>query len=127
VTLSIFPGVLAEDAHSAELGEWYPLLLMTLFNFSDLAGKNAPLPALPPAAPLGAAPGGGGGGGRTGRRQRAALAWSAARGAFLPLFLAATRLGAPAAVVALLCAALGGSNGWAGWARARAGGVRGSL
>ncbi len=47
VTLSIFPGVLAEDVHSAELGSWYPVALLTVFNLADWAGKSAPaLPAL---------------------------------------------------------------------------------
>jgi len=98
VTLSIFPGVLAEDLHTASLGDWYPLLLMTLFNVSDFVAKNAPL--LPPPATPGCAV-----------RQRALLGWSVARVAFLPLFLAAMRWGAPAAVVATLCIALGTTNG----------------
>lgn len=47
VTLSIFPGVLAEDVHSAELGSWYPVALLAVFNLADWAGKSAPaLPAL---------------------------------------------------------------------------------
>ncbi|GAQ77565.1 Nucleoside transporter family protein [Klebsormidium nitens] len=43
VTLSIFPGFLAEDVHSAALGDWYPVLLITAYNLGDLAGKMAPL------------------------------------------------------------------------------------
>ena len=39
VTLSIFPGYLAEDVHSVMLGDWYPLLLITVFNSTDLVGK----------------------------------------------------------------------------------------
>eukprot|EP00798_Chlamydomonas_sp_ICE-L_P013705 gene13702-19597_t len=31
VTLSIFPGVLAEDVSSQRLGDWYPLVLITVF------------------------------------------------------------------------------------------------
>lgn len=93
VTLAIFPGVLAEDTHHNAMGDWYPLMLMTLFNFSDLTGKNVPLPS-------------------RGFRHRTLLLWSIARVAFLPLFLIATRLGAPAAVVAVLCVALGVSNGY---------------
>jgi phage tail protein X len=42
VTLSIFPGVLAEDVHSAELGSWYPVALLTAFNLADWAGKSVP-------------------------------------------------------------------------------------
>lgn len=42
VTLAIFPGVLAEDVHSAELGSWYPVALLTVFNLADWAGKTAP-------------------------------------------------------------------------------------
>jgi len=45
VTLSIFPGVLAEDITSGRIGTWYPVLLIALFNVADLAGKW--LPALP--------------------------------------------------------------------------------
>ena len=39
ITLSIFPGYLAEDVHSPMLGDWYPLLLITVFNLMDLVGK----------------------------------------------------------------------------------------
>ncbi|GLC33587.1 hypothetical protein PLESTM_000088800 [Pleodorina starrii] len=42
VTLSIFPGFLAEDVHSAELGDWYPILLITAYNLADLLGKSLP-------------------------------------------------------------------------------------
>ncbi|KIZ05098.1 nucleoside transporter, putative [Monoraphidium neglectum] len=94
VTIAIFPGVLAEDSHNATLGDWYPLILMTLFNFSDLAGKNAPLPKL------------------TQRGHRTLLGWSTARALFLPLFLLAMRLGAPAAVIGALTVTLGVSNGY---------------
>ncbi|GBF98604.1 hypothetical protein Rsub_10793 [Raphidocelis subcapitata] len=98
VTLAIFPGALAEDAHSAALGDWFPILLMTAFNFSDLLGKNAPLPPPPP-------------GGAAARHARL-LRWSLARALFLPLCVGATRLGAPVAVLALLCVLLGASNGY---------------
>ncbi|WOH01034.1 hypothetical protein DCAR_0520412 [Daucus carota subsp. sativus] len=40
VTLSIFPGFLAENVQSNILGDWYPLLLITAYNVSDLAGKS---------------------------------------------------------------------------------------
>jgi len=47
ITLSIFPGVLAEDVHSAELGSWYPVALLAAFNVADWAGKSLPgVPAL---------------------------------------------------------------------------------
>jgi hypothetical protein len=74
---------------------------MTLFNFSDLAGKNAPLPKL------------------TQRGHRTLLGWSTARALFLPLFLLAMRLGAPAAVIGALTVTLGVSNGWVRWRRGR--------
>lgn len=41
VTLSIFPGVLAEDLHSPQLGSWYPILLLAAYNCADAAGKAA--------------------------------------------------------------------------------------
>ncbi len=56
VTLSIFPGVLAEDVSSARLGSWYPVVLITVFNFADwagvmrLGGRSSPLGPL--VAPL---------------------------------------------------------------------------
>ncbi|KAL3696531.1 hypothetical protein R1sor_010607 [Riccia sorocarpa] len=40
VTLSIFPGFLTEDVHSAFLGDWYGILLLTTFNVFDLVGKS---------------------------------------------------------------------------------------
>ena len=42
VTLAIFPGVLAEDVASAQLGSWYPVILISLFNLADAAGKAVP-------------------------------------------------------------------------------------
>lgn len=45
VTLSIFPGVLAEDVASEKLSSWYPVLLIAAFNVADAVGKW--LPALP--------------------------------------------------------------------------------
>ncbi|KAI8465416.1 MAG: hypothetical protein J3K34DRAFT_473490 [Monoraphidium minutum] len=92
VTLAIFPGVLAEDTRNVELGDWYPLILMTTFNFADLIGKNLPLAKDP--------------------RHPALLAWSAGRALFLPAFLLATHLGAPAAAMGALTLALGVSNGY---------------
>ncbi|CAM8964343.1 unnamed protein product [Rhodiola kirilowii] len=39
VTLSIFPGFLAENLKSKVLQDWYPVLLITAYNASDLLGK----------------------------------------------------------------------------------------
>lgn len=39
VTLSIFPGYITEDVHSAYLGNWYPVLLILGYNVFDLLGK----------------------------------------------------------------------------------------
>lgn len=40
VTLSIFPGFVTEDVHSALLGDWYAILLITGYNVFDLVGKS---------------------------------------------------------------------------------------
>ncbi|KAF9624349.1 hypothetical protein IFM89_010375 [Coptis chinensis] len=40
VTLSIFPGYISENVESKALGDWYPILLITLYNFTDLLGKS---------------------------------------------------------------------------------------
>ncbi|CAI0389317.1 unnamed protein product [Linum tenue] len=40
VTLSIFPGFLAEDVKSNLLSDWYPVLLITIYNVSDFVGKS---------------------------------------------------------------------------------------
>lgn len=39
VTLSIFPGYLTENVHSKLLRDWYPIVLITTYNLSDLVGK----------------------------------------------------------------------------------------
>ena len=39
MTLSIFPGVLAEDVESEALGGWYPILLIFTFNVADMVSK----------------------------------------------------------------------------------------
>lgn len=39
VTMSIFPGYITEDVHSAFLGDWYPVLLIASYNIADLTGK----------------------------------------------------------------------------------------
>ncbi|XP_022755140.1 equilibrative nucleotide transporter 8-like [Durio zibethinus] len=40
VTLSIFPGFIAENLESKLLQEWYPVLLITLYNVADFMGKS---------------------------------------------------------------------------------------
>ncbi|KAA8535107.1 hypothetical protein F0562_030110 [Nyssa sinensis] len=40
VTLSIFPGFIAENLESKVLGDWYPILLITMYNVSDFVGKS---------------------------------------------------------------------------------------
>ncbi|KAF3431745.1 hypothetical protein FNV43_RR26481 [Rhamnella rubrinervis] len=39
VTLSIFPGYITEDVHSEILKDWYPILLIAVYNVFDLVGK----------------------------------------------------------------------------------------
>ncbi|XP_020518170.1 equilibrative nucleotide transporter 3 isoform X2 [Amborella trichopoda] len=43
VTLSIFPGFLAEDTGSHSLGSWYALVLIAMYNGFDLIGRYIPL------------------------------------------------------------------------------------
>ncbi|GAB4815688.1 hypothetical protein N2152v2_002734 [Parachlorella kessleri] len=95
VTLSIFPGVLAEDVSSARLGSWYPVALITLFNFTDWAGKS-----LPGWAPLRL------------RDDVVILRSTTARALFVPAFLWAAASGAGPAVIGLLTLLLGLSNGY---------------
>lgn len=45
ITLAIFPGFLAEDVSSQQLGSWYPVLLITAFNIADVIGKTLPVQA----------------------------------------------------------------------------------
>ncbi|EXC04101.1 Equilibrative nucleoside transporter 4 [Morus notabilis] len=40
VTLSIFPGFIAENLESKFLKDWYPILLITAYNIADLVGKS---------------------------------------------------------------------------------------
>jgi hypothetical protein len=81
---------------SAALGDWYPVLLITLFNIADLLGKNLPF-------------------GRFQLSQQQLLGLSVLRLGFLPLFVGATLAQAPAPVIALLTFSLGLSNGWVRW------------
>ncbi|KAG6482190.1 hypothetical protein ZIOFF_054644 [Zingiber officinale] len=43
LTLSIFPGFLAEDTGSHSLGSWYALVLIAMYNVWDLIGRYIPL------------------------------------------------------------------------------------
>ncbi|CAK9139779.1 unnamed protein product [Ilex paraguariensis] len=40
MTLSIFPGFLAENVESKLFGDWYPIMLITVYNFTDFIGKS---------------------------------------------------------------------------------------
>ncbi|XP_010535863.1 PREDICTED: equilibrative nucleotide transporter 8 [Tarenaya hassleriana] len=40
VTLSIFPGFIAENLKSRLLQSWYPIMLITVYNISDFVGKS---------------------------------------------------------------------------------------
>ncbi|PIA57001.1 hypothetical protein AQUCO_00600014v1 [Aquilegia coerulea] len=39
VTLSIFPGYISENVNSNLLRDWYPIILITIYNITDLVGK----------------------------------------------------------------------------------------
>nr|AFN53707.1 hypothetical protein [Linum usitatissimum] len=43
LTLSIFPGVIAEDTAKHQLGSWYTLVLIAMYNALDLVGRYIPL------------------------------------------------------------------------------------
>ncbi|WOL18095.1 equilibrative nucleotide transporter 3-like isoform X2 [Canna indica] len=43
LTLSIFPGFLSEDSGSHSLGSWYALVLIAMYNVTDLIGRYLPL------------------------------------------------------------------------------------
>ncbi|KAK9156076.1 hypothetical protein Sjap_003556 [Stephania japonica] len=43
LTLSIFPGFLAEDTGKHSLGSWYALVLIAMYNVWDLIGRYVPL------------------------------------------------------------------------------------
>ncbi|KAL4428588.1 hypothetical protein ABPG77_008900 [Micractinium sp. CCAP 211/92] len=95
ITLSIFPGVLAEDVHSAELGSWYPVALLTAFNLADWAGKSLPgVHALRLS------------------NERTILAATLLRVLFIPAFHFAAVSGAGPAVIGALTLLLGVSNGY---------------
>jgi equilibrative nucleoside transporter 1/2/3 len=107
VTLSIFPGVLAEDVSSAKLGSWYPLVLIACFNLFDVVGKAAP--ALAPALAA-----------RAGGDARALLTLALTRVLIVPAFVCVSArrgfeaLSANELPCVLLVMALGWTNGWVG-------------
>nr|GEV27549.1 equilibrative nucleotide transporter 3-like [Tanacetum cinerariifolium] len=43
LTLSIFPGFLYENTGTHQLGSWYPLVLIAMYNILDLIGRYTPL------------------------------------------------------------------------------------
>lgn len=47
ITLSIFPGFIADDQQSKVFQDWYPILLITVYNISDLIGKSSTAIYLP--------------------------------------------------------------------------------
>ena len=107
VTLSIFPGVLAEDVRNEKLGDWYVVLLILCFNAFDVVGKM-----MPSWWPRGFEV--------LAKRPRTVAAASASRILFVPAFLAVSKtssFASPAladspAACALLVASLGLTNGW---------------
>jgi equilibrative nucleoside transporter 1/2/3 len=109
VTLSIFPGVLAEDVRNDTLGDWYAVLLILCFNAFDVVGKMVPS-WWPSGFEVLA------------KRPRTVAAAAAARLFFVPAFLAVsktrvsfasqTRLADSPAACVVLVAALGLTNGW---------------
>ena len=98
VTLSIFPGVLAEDLRSEALGDWLGVLLIFAFNLADMSAKLAVGADLPLLRGPGSA--------------RARLALAGARAGFVPLYAWAARAQASETVLFLLTLALGLSNGF---------------
>ena len=95
ITLAIFPGFLAEDISSQQLGSWYPVLLITAFNVADVIGKTLPV------------------------QEQFAMqnkVWilnlCLARILFLPAFYLAASQGFGPSVMSLLTLALGLSNGY---------------
>lgn len=94
VTLTIFPGVPAEDVHSEALGDWYNILLIAIFNVADFIGKYMPLhtPTIQKGAPLTAA--------------------AATRVLFFPCFLLAMKFWPNPVLFFFMVFALGLSNGF---------------
>lgn len=94
VTLSIFPGFLAEDVHSETMGDWYNIILIAVFNFCDLLGKVVPQSQ------------------KLLRMPQALWLMALSRVAFVPLFWLAARLQAWTVVMGVMTALLGLSNGY---------------
>lgn len=95
ITLAIFPGFLAEDVTSQQLGSWYPVLLITAFNIADVVGKTLPVQA------------------HFAMQNRSCiLNLCLARILFLPAFYVAASQGFGAGVMSALTLALGVSNGY---------------
>ncbi|DBA79274.1 TPA: hypothetical protein ACH3X2_007822 [Trebouxia sp. C0005] len=95
ITLAIFPGFLAEDISSQQLGSWYPILLITAFNVADAAGKILPVQA------------------QFAMQNRGLiLNLCLARLLFLPAFYVAASQGFGPTVMALLTLALSLTNGY---------------
>ena len=99
VSLSICPGVLAEDVSSGTLGSWYPVLLIFVFNLGDCAGKF--MPVLPRFQ-------------LTITRAKGSwlLGWAVCRAVFIPAFYFAATRGAGGVVIGVLTVLLGLSNGY---------------
>ncbi|DBB06968.1 TPA: hypothetical protein ACH3X3_009618 [Trebouxia sp. C0006] len=95
ITIAIFPGFLAEDISSQQLGSWYPILLITAFNIADAAGKILPVQAQFAM-----------------QNRRLILSLCLARLLFLPAFYVAASQGFGPFVMALLTLALGLTNGY---------------
>ncbi len=95
ITIAIFPGFLAEDISSQQLGSWYPILLITAFNIADAAGKILPVQA------------------QFAMQNRSLiLNLCLARLLFLPAFYVAASQGFGPTVMGLLTLALGLTNGY---------------
>ena len=104
VTLSIFPGVLAEDLRDDSMGDWFPVALIAAFNLADVVGKC--VPGVYPAAATAFSP-------------RTMAAMAAARVLFVPAFMAVAGLssdgssgGGVVSAGVVLTLALGLTNGW---------------
>ena len=95
ITIAIFPGFLAEDVSSQNLGSWYPILLITAFNIADAIGKILPVQA------------------QFAMQNRSLiLNLCLARLLFLPAFYVAASQGFGPTVMSLLTLGLGLSNGY---------------
>ncbi|KAL3138213.1 hypothetical protein ABBQ38_005434 [Trebouxia sp. C0009 RCD-2024] len=95
ITLAIFPGFLAEDVSSQQLGSWYPVLLITAFNIADVIGKTLPVQARFAM-----------------QNKNWILNLCLARILFLPAFYLAASQGFGPSVMSVLTLALGVTNGY---------------